>query len=383
MATLYARIKVSEGKFAWKRVEFNRKNGRPKIPVGMVSYYAARDRSGNAKSSLKKLSTDLNEAYTLMLNGQINVSEEIAVPTLIATLAAGSWADLLSRYQTYLRLKMKKGALQNQSFKRYIRSLIAFDSFLAARNVAELKDITSDLIEIFKEYRIDEGAERAFRYDSNRLSEMFAWAATNQLVAKNPVKRDKEPKLLDGEGTQPYAAEDVNKLAAVSNGHGLVFWLYMQTGLRSSDIAALKWRDLDGGKVSRVAQKNGNRVNIPIDPELAQALETERKKRNPRPDDFVVVNNYGGPLTPNRLWERMQKLGVKAGVPKVNCRRFRCTFAVDTLMRGNSSEELAAYLGDSVAVVIKHYSPFVEGRQKLADAKRLAGRTNGLLTVAS
>ena len=37
--------------------------------------------------------------------------------------------------------------------------------------------------------------------------------------------------------------------------------------------------------------------------------------------------------------------------------RFRCSFAVDALMKGASPNQIASWLGDTVETVVKHYLP--------------------------
>ena len=49
--------------------------------------------------------------------------------------------------------------------------------------------------------------------------------------------------------------------------------------------------------------------------------------------------------------------------------RFRDTAAVGWLAAGLSIEEVAALLGNSPNVVIKHYSPWVLERQRVLEAK--------------
>jgi site-specific recombinase XerD len=47
--------------------------------------------------------------------------------------------------------------------------------------------------------------------------------------------------------------------------------------------------------------------------------------------------------------------------------RFRHTLAADLLMRGASIEDVAQILGNSPAIVIKHYAQWVSGRQDRLD----------------
>jgi len=65
-------------------------------------------------------------------------------------------------------------------------------------------------------------------------------------------------------------------------------------------------------------------------------------------------------MTRPRLYQRIQSMGRRAGVPTVRPHRFRDTLAVDMLTRGASPYDVAKMLGDTIETVEKHYTPFVK-----------------------
>ena len=71
----------------------------------------------------------------------------------------------------------------------------------------------------------------------------------------------------------------------------------------------------------------------------------------------------------NADWQRsLTRLFKLAGV-KGNAHRFRTTFSIDLLRHGVSVENIAALLGNSPAVVLKHYAPWVKARQDSLEAE--------------
>jgi len=50
-------------------------------------------------------------------------------------------------------------------------------------------------------------------------------------------------------------------------------------------------------------------------------------------------------------------MGERVGVKGVRPHRFRCTFAVDSLLKGANVNQIAEWLGDTVETVVKHYLP--------------------------
>lgn len=116
---------------------------------------------------------------------------------------------------------------------------------------------------------------------------------------------------------------------------------------------------------------------LPIPQELFFALESERDKRTPQPNERILISPLTGkPLTRPRLYERMLAIGRRAGVPDAHPHRYRDSFAVDMLARGASPYDVAKLLGDTVATVEKHYAPFVK---ELRDrARRIMESGEGL-----
>jgi integrase len=79
--------------------------------------------------------------------------------------------------------------------------------------------------------------------------------------------------------------------------------------------------------------KPRKRVLLPIHQELLFALEVERDRRNPKPEERVLLNPATGkPLTRPRLYHRMLSVGRAAGyqLTRVPDKRFtfHCTSSV-------------------------------------------------------
>jgi Phage integrase family len=95
-------------------------------------------------------------------------------------------------------------------------------------------------------------------------------------------------------------------------------------------------------------------------PELLTALEFERERRNPAPNEVVLLSPVTGlPMSPRKLTARIQALGKRAGIARATPHCFRDTFAVDLLHKGVDIFTVAKLLGDTVAVVEKRYARFV------------------------
>ena len=286
---------------------------------------------------------------------------------------SADWESLKADYLAHLSLQVQTGKLKDSSRRVYMKSFKIFDAYLAQRKVTLLTDITPKLLVEFKTWRISNGAKYAYVGDLKALNPCFELALENGLIAKNPIRYESPRKSAD-RGAMPFTSDELKRMAAATDDtNRLLFWLFYQSGLRKSDAIALKWENLNG-HISIVAQKNGKRVRLPILPELKAQLDAERERRNPKPNDFVLLNPATQrPFIPNTCYEHILKLGKAAGVDNAYPHRFRDSFAADAFLRGCSVEDISQYLGDNISTVTKHYSEFVNERKDAADKKMMNG----------
>ena len=377
MASIQARLRVN-GEIENLGLKF--KQRRPVLPAG-AEFISCKilDRDENGKKiqighSFKDLSAALAALETL--DGP-QIQQAASPEAAMQAPVERTWKSLQDEYTDRLRLEVKKGNLAESSVNRYLRTFREFDAFLKAKNIVSLKDITFRVMEAFKEHRIDDGAPNAFVCDIKNLNPVFEYALRQDLISKNPVEYE-SPKGDAERGAQPFSTEELTRMQGALNGDALMFWMLYQTGLRRSDVIDLKWRDIANGVITRVAQKNKRRVEIPLLPQLEEALNTERAKRDPSPSDFVLLDPESGrPFAGRTLYNRVGALGKRGGVDGAHPHRFRDTFAVECLMRGLDEAEAAEYLGDDIKTFRKHYKTWVKGLADRAAAKFRGGK--GLL----
>jgi integrase len=117
----------------------------------------------------------------------------------------------------------------------------------------------------------------------------------------------------------------------------LAFLLLRHMGFRGSDAVKLTWQEIhfDRREIERVTQKRKKNVVIPITSELLFALECEHAKRNPLPQDVILLNpETGTRMLRHRLYMRVVALGTRAGLEHAHPHRFRDTLAVEMLCAG-------------------------------------------------
>lgn len=280
-----------------------------------------------------------------------------------------TWETLRCAFAGRVGHLIARGRFRESSWARYRLSLDIFSTFLAEQGITKLEEINRRLLEEFKAWRLERILANkhsrgggSLDLDLAILHRIFVYAIECELVQLNPVKTERKPGARPELGAQPFTADELGRMRDSAGEDLLIFLLLRHTGLRRSDAVDLRWKEIDWRDrgINRVTQKRSKRVWIPLHPELAFALEAERERRQPGPDDWVLLNpSNRKPMKRMRLYFRLKALGRRARVHKVHPHRFRDTFTVDLLLRGASPYDIAKLLGDTIQTVEIYYAPFV------------------------
>jgi len=355
----------------WFHVEGRIAGARMRLPLRTRSRENARNTIGEIERALAqggssvlwpKLRAVIPNKTFERLAATVGYVEQAPVP-------AASLSELLRLFEADCLRRITLGKLRASTFERYQFDLREFEEFARTHEVKLLSTIDRGFIEQYKVWRIERirnrskfAGAKSLVLSAAILHRFFAYAVENEMLVKNPVRLEGRPGGEPERGSQPFKPEELGNLREHAGADSLAFTLLRWTGLRGSDAVALTWSeiDFDGKEIVRITQKRGKRVVVPIHTELFFALETEREMRKPNPWDRVLLNpETGKPLTRPRLYERMMKLGRRAGIANANPHRFRDSLAVQMLCRGATPYDVAKVLGDTIETVEQHYAPFV------------------------
>jgi len=279
------------------------------------------------------------------------------------------WTVLRDGFLVHLKQRVSLGKLAESTKERYELTVREFEVFLVYRGIQKLQDITKQLVEEYKLWRIERMKSwknsrggRGISLEAAVLHRIFSFAIENELLTKNPVRFEGKPGHNPSRGAQPFTGAELAALRENAGEDLLAYLLLRWTGLRGGDACQLTWKEVhfDQGEIERITEKRKKKVIIPIHPELQDCLFQAYLERLPDPKSTVLLNPANGvSMTRPRLYARIQRIGQKANVERAHPHRFRDTLAVDMLIRGASPYDVAKILGDTIQVVEDHYTPFV------------------------
>jgi integrase len=199
----------------------------------------------------------------------------------------------------------------------------------------------------------------------------------------NIARQIKTPRIADQNDVVPYTKREVKAIIAACDTFGLYEYerkrakgmvlILRYTALRISDTALMRRDRISrDGKQWRVflhTTKNNARVHLPIPDELMEVLASLPAPRGS--DKNCPYFFWNGKSTPKSMIsvaeETLSAVFRKSGVEDAGGHRFRHTLATELLGAGASFEEVADILGNSPAIVRKHYAKWSNKRQSRVD----------------
>ncbi len=253
--------------------------------------------------------------------------------------------------------------LTDSPLKKHKRLTRRFGDFLMPLGIEFFPGVTTDIIRRFRStWKL---SPRTAAKELERLRSFFRFCVEAGWISINPAKAVKSPKSKELPRL-PFSDDEVAKiLSKTENDRELAFVRILRhTGLRIGDASLLQKSAISENRVYLYTTKGGTPVHIVLPPDLVSLLNSL-----PAPGGYFFLFGESTKMhTTADLWRRRIKRMCKdAKVTPDHPHRFRHTLAADLLTKGASVEDVAAILGNSPAVVMKHYSQFCRRRQDRLD----------------
>lgn len=276
----------------------------------------------------------------------------------------GSKTEQLIKYYTVSKLASNTGRETIVQYVRVVRQLCDICH-------KELDEITKEDVRYFLIEYARKNNIKASTMDSKRryLSSVYSYLYANEMIPKNPmsaVEPIKTKKVIK----KPLTDEEIErlKLACKSKRDLAILILFLETGVRVSELSRINISDIDFIRREIKILGKGNKERIVFFTGKSYVMLTEYLK------DREDINN-GNVLT---LWgtdkplfvsnkaphERLQKAGIQrtitdlretSGVHRVHCHLLRATYATALARRGVGIDVIAKLLGHANLHTIDRY----------------------------
>jgi integrase len=288
-----------------------------------------------------------------------------------------------------------RGDSEYNTFRKYRSQLSFLSSYCKENGIVVLSDDMVDALEGYRRTRNIGGV--TWKAERQALVTFFGFCIRRKWISTNPAKDLSAPRNLKPNEVVPYTLREESLILSACDQIGggkynrsgaryeqlrarAMALLLRHTALRISDVAtirrdAVSWdQENVTWRVRLRTQKTGEPVHLPMPETLKMALNALPLPRNAMQDcPYYFWNGITSRRAVVGIAERtLAAVFKKSGVKKAHAHRYRHTLATRLLEQGATFEQVADILGNSPAVVRKHYGKWAKGRQDNIDRLMMA-----------
>ncbi len=246
----------------------------------------------------------------------------------------------------------------------YKRDLDALREWMAKENLAGVEQLDGERLRAFIASENRRGlSPKSLQRRLSACRSLFSWLLKRGRIGANPaagVRAPKAPRKLP----QVLDADEAVKLVEVDTDAPMglrdraLLELFYSSGLRLSELCALRWRDLDlaSGLVSVLGKGNKTRI-VPVGSHARTALAAWRKEMAAGDDAQVFPGRDGNPISQRAVQYRIKQLAQRQGLFKhVHPHMLRHSFASHILESSGDLRGVQELLGHADIATTQIYT---------------------------
>ena len=210
-------------------------------------------------------------------------------------------------------------------------------SFLQGKNIVTLEGVRQEHLEQFRDSLLAEKyTPKSVSRKLNAIKTFFRWLISENFTSTDPSQNVSHTKIesvppkflspLEYRALRDVVRGDIRIAAIVE--------VILQTGMRISEIAALKLANVKALDVKVEAYATQPERTIPLNSPAKEALDAYVKMRPKTDSPFVFVSKNGKPLAVRNIRAAIDRYMQKADIPAYSVNDLRTTFIIENLKAG-------------------------------------------------
>lgn len=246
----------------------------------------------------------------------------------------------------------------------YRRDLDALAAWTTELGVADVSALHTEQLRAFIAAEHRRGlSPKSLQRRLSACRSFYLWLLKHGRIAASPaagLRAPKAPRKLP----QVLDVDEAVQLVELPTGVPLglrdraILELFYSSGLRLSELCALRWRDLDlvEGLVT-VLGKGGKQRAVPVGSHARRALDAWRGESQGQADGAVFPGRNGAPITPRAVQIRLRQLAQRQGLFKrVHPHLLRHSFASHVLESSGDLRGVQELLGHADIATTQIYT---------------------------
>ena len=246
----------------------------------------------------------------------------------------------------------------------YRRDLDALVAWAAAQGIDDIAGVHTEQLRAFIAAEHRRGlSPKSLQRRLSACRSCYQWLLKHGRIAASPaagIRAPKAPRKLP----QVLDVDEAVQLVELPTDAPLgvrdraILELFYSSGLRLSELCALRWRDLDlaDGLVT-VLGKGGKQRSVPVGSHARKALEDWRRESQGQADTPVFPGRGGATISPRAVQIRLQRLAQRQGLFKrVHPHLLRHSFASHVLESSGDLRGVQELLGHADIATTQIYT---------------------------
>lgn len=264
-------------------------------------------------------------------------------------------------FLAYLEVERRVSA---HTLDAYRRDLTALSAWSDAQEIADLADVQAEQLRSFVASEHRRGlSPKSLQRRLSACRSFYQWLLKHGRITASPaavLRAPKAPRKLP----QVLDADEAVRLVEVPTDAPLglrdraLLELFYSSGLRLSELCALRWRDLDlaSGFVTVLGKGNKER-KVPVGSHARNALQAWRQERPAGNEAFVFPGRGEGALSQRAVQIRLKQLAQRQGLFKhVHPHMLRHSFASHILESSGDLRGVQELLGHADIATTQIYT---------------------------
>jgi len=267
----------------------------------------------------------------------------------------------MDQFREYLENR----SLRAVSIDSYMRDTQQFLEYLRQENITEICSVKEQNIRQYCEYMTQRGlAPVSMQRKIASIKRLFDYLIGTGQASANPAggmhvctrRTSKTKTLTEIQVDRLLAVPDVRSVGGVRD--KAMFALIYSTGIKVSELIALRISDLHLAEKSMELRRRGEAVVLPLSEDVCRSVSAYlalRETYAPEEGAPLFLNVYGQHITRQGVWKTLKKYADEAGLEGITLETIRRSFAHRYMDSGNDIRELKDILGHSDISVTRAY----------------------------
>ncbi|MFN4885700.1 MAG: tyrosine-type recombinase/integrase [Bacteroidota bacterium] len=272
-------------------------------------------------------------------------------------------------FKSYLESERR---MSRHTVSAYLNDLISFQEYLNKTFELELQHTSAIHVRSWIATLMHEGMHaRSIHRKCSALSAYFRQLQKNKIILSNPLKGISKPKipkrlpevLQEQHASNMYALKEDHETVHVA----FILQLFYETGMRVSELAQLKLRDIDHSmKQIKVIGKRNKTRYIPVTDDMLKAIHMHAQECGITDGNSpLFLNKKGNALGRRQIYDLVHNaLGLITTQKKKSPHVLRHSFATHLLNNGAGLNHVKELLGHSSLSATQVYTHLNSERLK-------------------